>query len=266
MSLGARQFATRTALALIVVVMMAYVAYKLMWDPTNQFFGNTLVHGPANQKVVALTYDDGPNPPYTDEILNVLKAEHVHATFFLVGRAVQAYPKTVRREVALGNAIGNHTWNHSHLVMMTQADVWRQLQSTDEAIYDATGMRSTLMRPPFGARDWLVLQTARKLGYTPVMWSVPLAKDWDYPPASVIANRILKYAGDGSILVLHDGNRGYLCAKKHLNPHVCDRTQDIEATKIIVETLKREGYRFVTIPQLLAMGKGAMHKSARGGE
>ncbi|MEO6912616.1 MAG: polysaccharide deacetylase family protein, partial [Candidatus Baltobacteraceae bacterium] len=103
MSLSAKRFAKRTALTLVVVILAAFIAYRLMWDPTNQFFGKTLVHGPANRKVVALTYDDGPNPPYTDEILNVLEREHVHATFFLVGRAVEAYPKTVRREVALGN-------------------------------------------------------------------------------------------------------------------------------------------------------------------
>ncbi|MDQ2681791.1 MAG: polysaccharide deacetylase family protein [Candidatus Eremiobacteraeota bacterium] len=266
MNPSAKRFTIRIALVLILFLVAAYIAYKLMWDPTNQFFGTTLVHGPDDKKVVALTYDDGPNPPYTDKILDVLKREHVHATFFVVGRAVEAYPQTVRREVALGNAIGNHTWNHPHLVMMTRGEVRRQLQSTDEAIYDASGLHTDLMRPPFGARDWLVLQTARKLGYTPVMWSVPLAKDWEYPPAAIIARRILKYAGDGSILVLHDGNRGYLCAKKRINPHICDRTQDIEATRIIIDTLKREGYRFVTIPQLLAMGKGTMRKPAHGAE
>jgi peptidoglycan/xylan/chitin deacetylase (PgdA/CDA1 family) len=107
------------------------------------------------------------------------------------------------------------------------------------------------MRPPFGGRDWLVLREVRKLGYTPVMWSVPLADDWDYPPAPLIAARVLRYVGDGAIIDLHDGNRGIVCARAHLSPRVCDRSADVEATRLIVESLKRQGYRFVTIPELL---------------
>jgi peptidoglycan/xylan/chitin deacetylase (PgdA/CDA1 family) len=122
------------------------------------------------------------------------------------------------------------------------------------------------MRPPFGARDWIVMQTAHKLGYTVVMWSVPLARDWEYPPARVIAQRILSHVMDGSIIVLHDGNRGQLCASKHLSPHVCDRTGDIEATRLIVESLKAQHYRFVTIPDLIKLGKSAKHTAAPGGE
>jgi peptidoglycan/xylan/chitin deacetylase (PgdA/CDA1 family) len=98
------------------------------------------------------------------------------------------------------------------------------------------------------------------------MWSVPLARDWEYPPPGTIARRVLPNVTDGSIIVLHDGNRGQLCGKGKLNAHVCDRSSDIEATKMIVETLKRDGYRFVTIPELIALGKGAKHTPAPGGE
>ena len=163
-------------------------------EPSSQLFGKTIVSGPKNQRVIALTYDDGPNPPYTDELLSVLRDEHVHATFFVVGRAVAAYPEVVRREVADGNAIGNHTWSHGHLLLYGSDSLRRTLERTDRAIYAATGVHTRLMRPPFGARDWLVLGEVRKLGYTPVMWSVPLANDWEYPPARVIASRVLRYA------------------------------------------------------------------------
>jgi len=108
------------------------------------------------------------------------------------------------------------------------------------------------MRPPFGSRDWFVLAVARKMGYTPVMWSVPLVGDWEYPPADVIAQRVLGNVRDGSIIVLHDGDRGLVCAQQHLAAHVCDRSADIDATRTIVQTLKARGYRFVTIPTLLA--------------
>ena len=255
------------ALALaLAFALIAFVAYELFEQPTNQIFGRTLTNGPTNERVVALTYDDGPNPPYTGRILDVLEQEHVHATFFLVGRAVQAYPSVARREERDGDAIGNHTWDHRHLIVLPRSQVRSSLQRTDAAIYAATGRHTTLMRPPFGARDWIVMQVAHKLGYTVVMWSVPLARDWEYPPARVIAQRILSNVSDGSIIVLHDGNRGQLCSAKHLPPHVCDRRNDIEATRLIVDNLKSQGYRFVTIPELIALRKSAKHTPAPGGE
>ncbi|MGZ3497951.1 MAG: polysaccharide deacetylase family protein [Vulcanimicrobiaceae bacterium] len=260
------RFAMRCGLVLMVLILLAFVVYELFEQPTNQLFGRTVTQGPADEKVVALTYDDGPNPPYTDQILSVLEREHVHATFFVVGRAVRAYPQTVRREARDGHAIGNHTWDHAHLIVLRRSEIHHSLQRTDAAVYAITRQHPKLMRPPFGARDWPVMQVAQKLGYTVVMWSVPLAKDWEYPPAPVIAKRILPYVKDGSIIVLHDGNRGQLCAIQHLNPHICDRSQDVEATRIIVESLKAQGYRFVTIPELIELGKAAKHTPAPGEE
>jgi peptidoglycan/xylan/chitin deacetylase (PgdA/CDA1 family) len=261
-----RRFVVPVVVLLFAGALGAFLGYELFEQPTNQIFGRTLTQGPSNERVVALTFDDGPNPPYTTQILDVLEKEHVHATFFLVGRAVAAYPDIVRREIRDGDAIGNHTWEHRHLIVMTRTQIHRSLQRTSDAIYHATGVRTNLMRPPFGARDWSVMQVARKLGYTVVMWSVPLARDWEYPAAGTIARRILPHVTDGSIIVLHDGNRGQLCGKGKLGAHVCDRSSDIEATKMIVETLKREGYRFVTIPELIAAGKSAKHTPAPGSE
>lgn len=266
MSPAFRRIALPFFAALIALALIAFVGYELFEQPTNQIFGRTVTEGPTNERVVALTYDDGPNPPYTSRILDVLEREHVHATFFLVGRAVQAYPAVVRREVRDGDAIGNHTWDHPHLIVMRRSKVRASLGKTDAAIYSAVHEHPHLMRPPFGARDWIVMQVARKMGYTVVMWSVPLARDWEYPPAKVIAQRVLPNVSDGSIIVLHDGNRGQLCAAQHLNPHVCDRRADIEATRIIIDRLKREGYRFVTVPQLIALGKTATHTPAPGAE
>jgi peptidoglycan/xylan/chitin deacetylase (PgdA/CDA1 family) len=90
---------------------------------------------------------------------------------------------------------------------------------------------------------------------------VPLANDWEYPPAHVIASRVLHYARDGAIIALHDGNRGIICGAR-VSPRTCDRSADVEATRLIVETLKREGYRFVTIPELLRMENGSPIRTA----
>lgn len=247
--------ALQIAALLLGVAAIIFGAVEISEQPTDAIFGPQVTRGPRTEKIVALTFDDGPNPPYTTRILRVLRQEHVHATFFVVGRAVRAYPSVVRQEVQDGNAVGNHTWDHRHLIVMTPSAIARSLRRTDAAIYAAAGVHTDLMRPPFGARDWIVMHTVRRLGYRVVMWSVPLARDWRYPSPRVIARRILRYVRDGSIIVLHDGNRGLLCARDHLNPHICDRTNDIAATRIIVETLKREGYRFVTIPQMIAARK-----------
>lgn len=255
--------ATTATVCLAVAAFVAFVAYEAAESPGSQIFGKTLVSGPRDERVVALTYDDGPNPPYTTAILDVLRRERVHATFFVVGQAVQSYPRVVRLEARDGNAIGNHTWAHEHLVLDDSASLRETLQKTDRAIYAVTGEHTRIMRPPYGGRDWLVLGEVRKLGYTPVMWSVPLANDWEYPPASVIAQRVLRYVGDGSIIVLHDGNRGIVCARAHQSPHVCDRSADVEATRLIVQTLKREGYRFVTIPELLERGNDPTRTTGR---
>jgi peptidoglycan/xylan/chitin deacetylase (PgdA/CDA1 family) len=250
---------------IVVLAVAGFYAYEAFESPGNQIFGKTLVNGPDNAKVVALTYDDGPNPPYTNAILDVLKRERVHATFFLVGQAVDAYPGVVRREAREGNALGNHTWEHEHLIVRSRAQVRESLLATDAAIYHAADVHTHIMRPPYGARDWLVLQEAQRLGYTPVMWSVPLARDWEYPPASVIAARILKYVGDGSIIVLHDGDRGIVCGRAGVAPRVCDRSSDIAATQMIVDALKARGYRFVTIPELIQL-RGTTRTSVRGNE
>jgi peptidoglycan/xylan/chitin deacetylase (PgdA/CDA1 family) len=252
-----RRGSVRALLALTLTAAIVFALYEIAESPSSQLFGRTIVSGPKDERIVALTYDDGPNPPYTDAILGVLEHERVNATFFVVGRAVAAYPAVVRRAYRDGDAIGNHTWSHGHLVLYDSAGLQQTLQRTDAAIFAATGSRPRIMRPPYGGRDWLVLGEARKLGYTPVMWSVPLPHDWEYPSAATIAGRVLRYVGNGSIIDLHDGNRGIICAREAIPAHVCDRSSDVAATQIIVETLKRRGYRFVTIPELLRADAGA---------
>ena len=246
--------AWRIPLLAALVVAAGYVAYKVAEDPGSQLWGATVVAGPADEREVALTFDDGPNPPYTDRILDVLKDEGVRATFFVVGRAVAANPATVRRIAREGHALGNHTWDHPHMLMLSRAAMRAQLKRTDDAIFAAAGVRTRLMRPPFGARDFAVIDEAKAEGYRVVMWSVPLPKDWEMPGDATIASRVVDHVGDGSIIVLHDGNRGLRCGPKPPAAplETCDRAQDVAATRRIIDTLRARGYRFVTIPQLLA--------------
>ncbi len=244
------------ALVAVMLAIMLAALWYLLENPKNQTFGHTVTQVPIHQKVVALTFDDGPNPPYTDEIVDYLYAVHAPATFFVVGRAVVAHPDVVRKEVQDGNALGNHSWDHAHLVLERERHVEAEIAQTDAAIQRATGVRTRLFRPPFGARDYAVLEAARKMGYQVIMWSVPLPKDWEQPPPQVIRDRVLRYVKDGDIIVLHDGNRG----------RNGDRTNTVAATKLIVEALRAQGYRFVTVPELLQLGylekKGSASPSA----
>jgi peptidoglycan-N-acetylglucosamine deacetylase len=234
----------RVAAIAVALAALLTILWYVSESPKNQIWGPTVTSEPLKQKIVALTFDDGPNPPYTDEIVEYLHKEHVPATFFVVGIAVAAHPDIVRKEVAYGNAVGNHTWDHAHLVLLSRAHIRRELTTTDDEIARVAGVRTHIFRPPFGARDFAVIEVAHQLGYQVIMWSVPLPADWQRPPPQVIANRVLKYVKDGGIIVLHDGNRG----------KSADRRNTVEATKLIVGALKAEGYRFVTVPELMRMG------------
>jgi peptidoglycan/xylan/chitin deacetylase (PgdA/CDA1 family) len=236
-----------------LVCIAAYAAYEVLEEPRSQLWGHTLVHGPANRRVVALTFDDGPNPPYTDRILAVLRQEHVHATFFVVGRAAQAYPAEIRRMVLDGDAIGNHTWDHAHLYLQTREQMRWELTRTSDVLYRIAHVRTHLMRPPFGARDFAVINEAHREGYTVVMWSAPLPKDWEQPGDGTIVARVLPHVHDGSIIVLHDGNRGLVCGTAGVPAAACNRTQEVAATRDLIRILRARGFAFVTIPQILAL-------------
>jgi peptidoglycan/xylan/chitin deacetylase (PgdA/CDA1 family) len=248
----------RVPLLAALTLAVGYVGYELAEAPGNQLWGQTVVAGAAGQREVALTFDDGPNPPYTERILDVLHAERVPATFFVVGRAAVAHPATIRRIVRDGHAIGNHTWDHPHLLVQSRPAMRSELRRTEDAIWRIAGVRTRLMRPPFGARDFAVIDEAKAEGYTVVMWSVPLPNDWEKPGDATIAARVVEHVAGGSIIVLHDGNRGMTCGPRPAPPPAeCDRSQDVAATRRIVETLRARGYRFVTIPQLLADSRDA---------
>jgi peptidoglycan-N-acetylglucosamine deacetylase len=244
------------AIALVVLAIVLAVLWYVLENPKNQTFGHTVNHVPIHQKVVALTFDDGPNPPYTNEIVDYLHSRHVVATFFVVGRAVQQYPDVVREEVKDGNALGNHSWDHAHLILERSPHIAREIALTDAAIQKATGVQTRLFRPPFQQRDYTVIAVARKMGYQVILWSVPLPRDWQNPPPTVVRDRVLRYVKDGDIIVLHDGDRG----------QSGDRHVAVAATKLIVDALLKQGYRFVTVPELLRLGYLESHKTAPGAD
>ena len=219
----------------------AYAAYESLEAPTSTFFGRTFTGVAPGRRIVALTYDDGPNAPDTSRILDVLKEEGTRATFFVVGEAAARDPAVLRRMAREGHAIGNHTWDHAHLNVLSRAAIDEELGRTDSAIAAATGRRTTIARPPFGARSFTVLDELRRRGYTCVLWSVPLADDWDNIDPKTIAQRIIDRTRDGDVIALHDGDRG----------RPADRHRVVEASRLIVRALHARGLTFVTIPEML---------------
>jgi peptidoglycan-N-acetylglucosamine deacetylase len=195
-----------------------------------------LFNGSTHIPEIALTFDDGPNPYYTPQILGILQRYGIKATFFDVGYLVEDYPNIVREEYHQGNIVANHSWSHPVLTSFSAQGIQSQLTSTTNIIKATIGVRPTFFRPPYGAINNQVLVQARNLHYTTVMWDGS-AEDWNLPGVNTIVNKTLYYARNGAILLLHDGGG--------------NRAETVAALPIIISALKSRGFKFVTIQQLV---------------
>lgn len=178
---------------------------------------------------IALTFDDGPGP-YTERLLDGLKERGVKASFFLIGRSVKEYPEAVKRMEEEGHLIGNHTYSHVKLKGLSPEETRREIQKTDEAVYEITGKHVVYLRPPFG--EW---EEDLELTYPvlPVMWTVdPL--DWTTENVEEIVDRVVTQAGENDMILLHD------CYDS-----------SVEAALRIVDRLLAEGFDFVRVDELL---------------
>jgi len=160
-----------------------------------------IVRRGPHEHVVSLTFDDGPNPIYTSQILDILKQKGVKASFFVVGQNVDKYPEIARRIVAEGHDIGNHTYTHRELVPSTEKLVLNQLEKTDLAIRKATGVRTRLFRPPRGIYSNAVRKLVVAKGYRIILWTVSSA-DWSGVSPKTIFRRIRWYTRNGGIILI----------------------------------------------------------------
>lgn len=196
----------------------AFAAMK----PQSQLFGRTMI-APNVPEELALTFDDGPNPACTPRLLDILAAQNVHATFFMIGSFAEREPALVRRVAAAGHLIGNHSWSHPNLALTGSSQVHEELRRTNETLQQIAGTRVRYFRPPFGGRRPSVLRTASKLGLTPVTWNA-MTNDWEEPMADAIAGRLTRMVdrlGERSRaanIVLHDGGHRMLGTDR--NPSV----------------------------------------------
>ncbi len=212
-------------------------------SPRSRFYGKVCSNGDRNRPRIALTFDDGPNEPYTSDVLSILKQYRIKATFFVIGQNAQRYPETCRRMVAAGNVIGNHSYHHhKSLCLRRGKTVARDIELARQAIYECTGLEPKLFRPPHGFRTPWLMRTVRHLGYTVVTWD-NMTSDWKAEKSGdEIIRAILQRAKPGGVIVLHDGR------DTRLN---YDRSHMLQALPVVIETLMERGFDFVTIPELL---------------
>ncbi|MFC6180797.1 polysaccharide deacetylase family protein [Lactiplantibacillus daowaiensis] len=182
------------------------------------------------KKVVALTFDDGPDPTLTPRLLKTLARNHVHATFFEVGQSVSRYPKVTRAVVKAGNEVGNHSWNHPDFNRIGTVASVQQVIRTDRAIYAATGKLPQYVRPPYGN---ITAAEGRQIQHPIIRWSVD-SRDWAYLNTQKDISEVLRTTHPGSIILMHDIH-----------------AQSVAAVPTIIKRLKAKGYRFVTVSQLL---------------
>jgi peptidoglycan-N-acetylglucosamine deacetylase len=177
--------------------------------PGSRFFGDALT-APPRPGEIALTFDDGPNPAWTPQLLDTLAQHNVRATFFLLGGFAQGEPDLVRRIAAAGHLLGNHSWSHPDLSRTSSAQIREELRRTSETLAQIAGAPIRFFRPPFGARRPAVFRIARELELSPVLWNA-MTRDWSDPSAERIARKLgekidrLTQSGQAVNIVMHDG-------------------------------------------------------------
>src|SRR5215470_9293620 len=225
-------------ITVVIVISVTAAAYKISKSRTFQFFGDIVPRINTRQKVVALTFDDGPTPGVTEEHLSVLNKEGVKATFFVIGAELERNLEEGRKIVAAGHELGNHTYSHKRMVLKTPSFIESEIERTDQLIRQA-GYQSTIhFRPPYGKKlillPYYLARTSRKT----ITWDV---EPDSYPEIAADSNKIVAHvmekAKPGSIILLH----------------VMGRSESLKAVKGVIAGLKGQGYSFKTVSEMLAM-------------
>jgi peptidoglycan/xylan/chitin deacetylase (PgdA/CDA1 family) len=234
----ARKWTIVVASVLVVVVAGAFVLLQVADSRTFQFFGTLVNRVDTTEKVVALTFDDGPDPAGTQAILDTLKSRQVPATFFLIGHDIAAHPDLARDLAAAGHELGNHSFSHDHMIGVTPAWVADEIEATDALIRAAGYTGDILFRPPYGKKLLALPHYLASHDRTTITWDVEPDSEGT-PDTATVTSATLGQVRPGSIVVLHAMYRA--------------REQTRQAIGPIIDGLKQRGYRFVTVSQLLAM-------------
>ncbi|MDD5027100.1 MAG: polysaccharide deacetylase family protein [Candidatus Omnitrophica bacterium] len=226
-----------------IILAVVFFVISLFFDEAVLVRKGTFYRAQRTDKVVALTFDDGPSPIWTPQVLDELKKAKVKATFFMLGSHVERYPEIARRVLAEGHEIGNHTYDHHVLIYYKMEELEKEIQEAEDALKTVTGQSPRYFRPP---KAWLSSREKRKIeemGYKIVLWSLN-SKDWVTFHDKQITAYILKRIQPGDIILFHDSG-GVFTAEGG------NRAQTIKTIPRLARKLKEKGYRFVTISELM---------------
>lgn len=245
--------------------------YTCSW-PRSQLLGPALIRGQGKGNQIALTFDDGPLPPYTEQILDILRSHRVRATFFVCGQDVEKYPELVRRIHADGHTIGNHTWSHPYLYFMSREKIKEEVDRTQRVIHLAAGFTPRLFRPPYGGRWFGLYPLLKERGMQLVQWSVS-SDDWKLGADAIIV-KVRSNLHPGAVILLHDGRQkpgGYLQGLRGsevesevhkdenagLPPSDGDPSETVKTLPAIIGAARAMGYEFVSVEDFVpALNEG----------
>ncbi|EPE62774.1 polysaccharide deacetylase family protein [Exiguobacterium sp. S17] len=216
-----------------------YVTAQVSERPDNR--GDTMTSIPArkpidpNGKYVALTFDDGPHPTVTPKVLEALEAYNAHATFFMLGSQIEFYPEVAKRVATAGHELANHTEHHPNLTQLSASGIEVELEKVDERIDELTGERTRLVRPPYGAKNEVVERVLETRGQTLALWTVD-SLDWSHRDASQMHKLIMDGVHPNAVVLMHDIH-----------------TSTADGLPRVLASLKREGYTFVTMSELMTI-------------
>jgi peptidoglycan-N-acetylglucosamine deacetylase len=230
--------------AVLVLLVLAGVAvfFYACAAPSAKIFRPVVAKGTGKGRRLVLSFDDGPSSPFTEQILDILRAKKVPATFFLCGKNVERYPDIVKRIVLEGHAVGNHTYSHPALCFRSSRRIAEEIDRTQAAIDRAAGPHARLFRPPFGIRWPGLMSVLSQRGMKLIMWSAT-GYDWKYCEDRIVQSA-LRELHPGAIILLHDG-------RTTLAPKQVDRSGTVKALPTIIDRALEDGYRFVPIEEFL---------------
>ncbi len=229
---------------LICAILLLFISFSSVTasnaEPTWGGFGkkdNVYFCAGTDKKIAALTFDDGPHPVLTDEILDILAEYNVKATFFVIGKNAESYKKQLIRAYSEGHEIGNHTYSHLTASEKNRTSLTEELRKTDNVIFKLTGHHPTLFRPPTGYCNSVAVQSAAEMGYKIILWTVD-TRDWAHTSAATIQKNVSENIGNGAIILFHD--------------YISGSSSTADALRGLLPKLIDDGYSFDTVSNLLS--------------
>jgi peptidoglycan/xylan/chitin deacetylase (PgdA/CDA1 family) len=225
-------FITFLGLTLVTI----YLLNALSKTTKFQVFGELVNHVDTKEKVVALTYDDGPNPPYTNQLIGILERNQIKATFFVVGNIIEKHPATVRLVLSKGHELGNHSYSHQKMTSENPSFIRSEIEKTDQLLRQLGVKEEIHFRAPYGRKFLVLPYLLAKMNKKNILWNVN-PNDYKALNSEVIENYVLEHVTPGSIILLHDGGG--------------DRSRTVAATESLIKKLGERGYTFKTVSELM---------------